>query len=81
MVLIFVSLVLQCVLTLWADIYECPDGTCNCHPGRPTYDNNVDSLTCSCKSGYTKNGTLCTDIDECADDTHICHPGLSCDVY
>ena len=25
------------------------------------------ALTCSCKSGYARNGTLCTDTDRCAD--------------
>ena len=62
-------------------IHECANGTCNCHPCHVTYDNNMGSFTCSCKSGYTRNGTLCTDTDECADGTHICHPGPLCNVY
>ena len=33
------------------------------------------AFTCSCKSGYARNGTLCTGSDECADGTDICHPG------
>ena len=34
----------------------------------------VGLFTCSCKSGYTVNGTLCTDTDDCGDGTHICDP-------
>ena len=37
--------------------------------------NAVEFLTCSCKSGYCGNGTLCTEIDECADCTQNSHPG------
>ena len=40
--------------------------------------NAVGSFTCSFKSGYARNGTLCTDIDECVDGTHICHSGREC---
>ena len=32
------------------------------------------ALTCSCKSGYTRNRTLCTDNNECANGNHNCHP-------
>ena len=32
------------------------------------------ALTCSGKSGYARNGTLCADNSECVDGTHNRHP-------
>ncbi|GMT32558.1 hypothetical protein PFISCL1PPCAC_23855, partial [Pristionchus fissidentatus] len=32
------------------------------------------SVTCTCKAGYTGNGTMCHDIDECR-----VKPGTACD--
>ena len=63
---------------LCTDIDECAlNGTYPCHPGPAMCTNPVGSFTCSSKSRYVRNRTLCTAIDECADGTHNCHPGTA----
>ena len=47
-----------------SDIDECAVRVNNCHPNADC-TNTFGSFDCSCKSGYTGNGTFCENIDEC----------------
>ena len=66
-------------VTMYADIDECQveeSNNCNVHA---TCVNTVGAFNCTCKDGFTGNGTACTDIDECtvADDND-CHVHATC---
>ena len=40
--------------------------------------NKIGSYNCTCRSGYSGNGTICTDDDECLDNTDSCHDDAVC---
>ena len=40
------------------DVDECSLGTANCH-AQATCTNTIGSFVCSCKKGFTGNGTIC----------------------
>ena len=46
------------VITVTADINECQEGTHTCHQNAVCVNTN-SSYSCSCKEGYTGNGTTC----------------------
>ncbi|XP_028395825.1 fibrillin-2-like isoform X3 [Dendronephthya gigantea] len=59
------------------DFDECSAGSHNCHHN--AYCENIDgSFNCTCKSGYSGNGTDCQDIDECSAGSHNCHHNAYC---
>ena len=47
-----------------SDIDECAVRVNNCHPNADC-TNTFGSFDCSCKSGYSGNGTYCENNDEC----------------
>ncbi|XP_028411485.1 protein kinase C-binding protein NELL2-like [Dendronephthya gigantea] len=59
------------------ELDECSAGSHNCH--RNAYCNNTDgSFNCTCKNGYSGNGTDCQDINECSAGSHNCHHNAYC---
>ena len=46
------------------DVNECEDGTHDCH-NNANCTNIPGSFNCSCKKGYTGNGSLCSGIIFC----------------
>ena len=58
----------------------CNDSTLNdCHDDSVCTDtfNSSDPFKCSCKIGYTGNGTYCEDVDECQS-LDSCHDNATC---
>ncbi|XP_065844331.1 uncharacterized protein [Oscarella lobularis] len=43
---------------------ECSNSSDSCHINA-TCENTISSYICTCKQGFTGNGTMCEDIDEC----------------
>ncbi|XP_065178731.1 uncharacterized protein LOC135809326 [Sycon ciliatum] len=59
------------------DIVECDNATLHdCHHDAMC-TNTQGSFGCSCKSGYTGNGTYCTNINECVSG-HECDTNANC---
>ncbi|MFO0745476.1 MAG: EGF domain-containing protein [Myxococcota bacterium] len=56
---------------LCVDINECLEGTAGCDLNA-TCNNTSGGFTCTCKGGYSGNGTTCADIDECANNSDNC---------
>lgn len=50
-------------LSFFIDINECNANTDNCHV-KAICANTVGSFTCTCRSGYEGNGTVCTGMCE-----------------
>merc|ERR1711871_307704 len=57
------------------DVDECAAGMHNCH-AQATCANTQGDFTCSCKSGYTGDGTDCANVDDCA--SNPCQNGGTC---
>lgn len=54
------------------DIDECAEGTAGCHVNA-TCNNTSGSFTCTCRNGYSGNGTTtCNDVDECTASSDNC---------
>ena len=64
------------------DVDEC-DITGSCHEDA-NCANNVGSYECTCKEGYSGDGSFCADINECTTDDglraliHNCDPDAVC---
>ena len=50
---------MQFVFLYHADVNECEAGTADCHDNADCA-NTKGSYNCSCKTGFTGNGTNCT---------------------
>ncbi|XP_065055890.1 fibulin-1-like [Rhopilema esculentum] len=60
------------------DIDECQNGTDVC-PQSSICVNTEGSYTCTCKSGFSGNGTHCQEIDPCSSES-LCHSNATCTV-
>ena len=62
---------------------ECDLGLHNCSENSNCSDPDLNAngtVNCTCKTGYTGNGTFCKDIDECTTDPMICSgEGFQCE--
>ncbi|OJH37837.1 hypothetical protein BON30_27055 [Cystobacter ferrugineus] len=56
---------------------SCADGSTQCDANALCTETS-GSAVCTCKPGYTGDGTTCTDVDECAIDTHTCDANATC---
>ncbi|WP_395845869.1 EGF domain-containing protein [Cystobacter fuscus] len=56
---------------------SCADGSAQCDANALCTETS-GSFVCTCKPGYTGDGTTCTDIDECANNTATCDANATC---
>jgi EGF domain len=56
---------------------ECANGTANCDV-HATCTDLPDGFRCTCKPGFTGNGTTCTDVDECKTSNGGCDSNATC---
>ncbi|CAH3113355.1 unnamed protein product, partial [Porites lobata] len=56
---------------------QCKDGSHDCHINT-NCTNTAGSYNCTCRPGYTGNGSICRDVDECADNLHDCDANAKC---
>ena len=54
----------QLTLNWFSDVNECTSGEAACH-SNATCTNTLGSFTCTCKDGYSGNGTTCYGEAEC----------------
>ncbi|XP_041354305.1 fibrillin-1-like [Gigantopelta aegis] len=59
------------------DVDECEQDSDNCDVNA-LCTNTFGSFTCTCKAGFSGNGTNCKDVDECSAGTHVCPPEADC---
>eukprot|EP00794_Sanderia_malayensis_P014697 gene14697-16223_t len=59
------------------DIDECHLRVHDCHENA-TCTNTHGRFSCTCKYGFTGNGTMCKDVDECRSQTHNCDQRAKC---
>ena len=69
----------MCELTSYSnlDVNECAKTPSPCHANAHC-NNTMGGHTCTCKSGYSGNGTHCTDVNECAKTVAPCGTGFNC---
>ncbi|XP_015749474.1 PREDICTED: uncharacterized protein LOC107329265 [Acropora digitifera] len=76
-VFLFETLSLLFICYLSPDADECTASPPVCHV-KALCTNTNGSHRCTCKRGYTGNGTTCTDIDECTASTPVCGIHFKC---
>ena len=61
--ILFLCTEMICLIILYTDIDECEMGTDQCHEDYGICDNTDGGHNCSCKNGFTGNGTTCESKD------------------
>ncbi|WP_395855321.1 EGF domain-containing protein [Cystobacter fuscus] len=56
---------------------SCADGSVKCDANALCTETS-GSAVCTCKPGYTGDGSTCTDVDECASNTDTCDANATC---
>ncbi|CAH1793374.1 unnamed protein product, partial [Owenia fusiformis] len=58
-------------------VNECTSSKHDCHANAVCTD-TPSSYTCTCKPGFTGDGTSCMDVNECMENTDNCHVHATC---